>query len=475
MKHRLFVVFAALLALAAISPVFGQDATQEAAASDAALPAVLTLPEQIAEGRDVTITVSNMPSSDQADLRAAWEAQVARFTAMYPNVTIEGNEIEYDPAAFVALAAADELPTLFMTYFTEPSKFIPEGVVADITPYVQAAGVADVYNPAILSLASDGEAIYGMPLNAYALGLAYNKSLLEAAGYDAPPSTWEELAEMAPNLTDREAGVAGFAFINDGGGATGWHFTDIAYGFGATREDIIVANEDGTFTAAYGDGPTVDALNYIKSLRWEGDALPAETFDWGTLSEALMSGRIAMAIYAGDQFNFSYFQFPDADLNNFGFAPIPEGPNGRIALTGGNLWMVSASATDDQKEAATYFQLWRQFDPAEVKASLDATQEAVGAPSVPLYVGDYQAAWEAFRAPYNKLPVENYALYNEAIKNGDVTLQPEPVVAIQDYYTEVGIVVSEVLSNESVDVAARLQQSAEEFQSFVLDALPQPE
>src|SRR5688572_25429901 len=99
MKHRILVVFAALFALAAMVPAFAQDAE--------ALPSVLTLPEQIAEGRDVTITVSNMPSADQAELRASWEAQVARFTALYPNVTIEGNEIEYDPAAFVALAAAD--------------------------------------------------------------------------------------------------------------------------------------------------------------------------------------------------------------------------------------------------------------------------------------------------------------------------------------------------------------------------------
>jgi len=107
MKHRVLVVLAALLALAAIVPSFAQD--------EASLPNVLTLPDQIAEGRDVTITVSNMPSEDQPELREAWLAQAARFTEMYPNVTIEGNEIEYDPAAYVALAAAGELPTLFIT------------------------------------------------------------------------------------------------------------------------------------------------------------------------------------------------------------------------------------------------------------------------------------------------------------------------------------------------------------------------
>ena len=42
------------------------------------------------------------------------------------------------------------------------------------------------------------------------------------------------------DLTDADAGRAGFAFINDGGGATGWHYTNIAYGFGATPDELIV-------------------------------------------------------------------------------------------------------------------------------------------------------------------------------------------------------------------------------------------
>jgi ABC-type glycerol-3-phosphate transport system substrate-binding protein len=294
--------------------------------------------------------------------------------------------------------------------------------------------------------------------------------MLQAAGFDAPPQTWEELATMATALTDRENNVAGFAFINDGSAATGWHFTEIAYGFGAAREDIIQANEDGTFTAMYGEGAPVEALSFVHDLRWTYDVLPGATLDWASLSDALVTGRIAMAIYAGDQFNFVYYQFPDADLANFGYAPVPAAADGqRTTLTGGNLWMVAASATADQQEAATYFQLWRQLDPAEIQASLDAASEAIGMPTLPLYVGEYQVQWEAFRAPYNVLPVENYTLFTDAIKNGDVVLQPEPVTAVQDYYTEVGVVVSEVLSNEGIDPATRLAESAQEFQAFVLD------
>ncbi|MBN1964629.1 MAG: hypothetical protein JW910_08275, partial [Anaerolineae bacterium] len=132
-------------------------------------------------------------------------------------------------------------------------------------------------------------------------------------------------------------------------------------------------------------------------------------------------------------------------------------------------WMVAGNATDDQVEAATYFQLWRQFNPDEVTAALEAANEAIGMPVLPLYVGDYQEAWAAFREPYNILPVENYAPFNDAVTGGEVTLQPEPLTAVQDYYSEVGVVISEVLSNQNIDPAARLAESAEEFQSFVLE------
>src|SRR5690606_17805062 len=109
---------------------------------------------------------------------------------------------------------------------------------------------------------------------------AYNIELLAAAGYDAPPATWDELAEMAVALTDRDNGVAGFAFINDGSGATGWHFTNIAYGFGTTPSDLIELEDDGSYTANFGSGAIVDALNFVHDLRWEYDVLPGATLDW---------------------------------------------------------------------------------------------------------------------------------------------------------------------------------------------------
>lgn len=465
MKRTLFFLMVVILVISVLpfQTVLGQGST---------IPQVLTLPEQIAEGRDVTIQISDKPAADQPEELAVWEGQVAKFQSLYPNVTIEGLEQKYDPAAYLAMLAGDQLPTIFNAYFTEPEKFIGQEAVADLTPLFEAAGLIDVFNPNVLGIASQDGKIYGIPDFAYSLGLAYNIELLNAAGYDAPPSTWEELAEMAVALTDTEAGVAGFAFINDGSGATGWHFTNIAYGFGATPNDIIAPNGDGTYSAHFGEGATVDALQFVHDLQWSGGVLPGATLDWANITEALASGKVAMVIYAGDQFEFMKNQFPDADLSNFGYAPVPAGPNGRVALTGGSLWMIDSGASEDEVEAAFYYQVWRQLDPTEYETNIvaqNAANRGVGRPVLPLYVGEYQAAREAFEAQYNILPVENYTLFTDAVKSGELQLQAEPPAAAQDYYAEIGVLVSEVLSDEGVDPASRLAEVAEEFQAFVLE------
>lgn len=465
MKHKWFLLLAVMLVIASlpVATSSGQGTT---------VPQVVAMPEQIAEGRDVTISVSDKPAADQPEELAIWEEQVAKFQEMYPNVTIEGLELKYDPTAFIAMIAGNQLPTLFKTYFTEPEKFISQEAIADLTPYFEAAGLNEVFNENVLAIASQDGKLYGIPTFAYSLGLAYNIEMLSAAGYDAPPATWAELAEMAVALTDKENNVAGFAFINDGSAASGWHYTNIAYGFGASPEDIIKPNGDGTYTAQFGEGATVDALQFVKDLAWEYDVLPGATLDWANITEALASDRVAMVIYAGDQFSFMMNQFPDADLTRYGYAPVPAGPEGRIALTGGDVWMIDSAASDDQREAAFYFQIWRQLDPVEYESSIitqSETGRAVGQPVLPLYVGDYQAKIEEFRAQYDVLPVENYTLFNEAVKSGELKLQAEPPAKAQDYYTELGVLVSEVLSNEDADPAARLAEVEEEFQAFVLD------
>ena len=438
-------------------------------------PSVVTLPDQIAGGRAVTIIVTNKPPETDTVALQTWTDQVARFNALYPNVTIDGLEYTYTPDTFPALIAGNQVPTLFQVYLTDPKKYIDAGVAADISSIFDANKLREVYNSDIVNLTIENDKVYGMPYNAYAMGLGYNISMLKAAGFDTPPATWDELRTMAKALTDRDNGVSGFSFINDGANAGGWHYTIIDYTFGATPADLITDNGDGTYTAGFGAGASVDALNFIKELRWTDDVLPRETLDWGGNGTALATGTAAMTLMAGDQYKWIKSSFPETDMSNIGFAPIPAGPGGSVSLIGGDMYMVSSAASDDEKEAATYFELWRLFDPNEEKAGLDSQQGqgnvVIGGPALPLYVGDYQAARTAFDTPYYNLPVDNYSAFTDAISAGKVKLQVEPSPAGQDYYAAVGAAVSSILSDETADPATILSDTANTFQTTVLDHL----
>jgi multiple sugar transport system substrate-binding protein len=469
MKHTL-----RLALLICVIAFAGRMTTTTTKAADG-VPAVIKMPAQIAGGRDVAFSITGMPPDTDIVKRQQWNGFVARFQKLYPNVKVEGTEYSYDPQTFPAKIAAKQVPTMFGVYLTDPQKYIDSGVAADITQIFDANKLRDVYNPDLIRIVSKGDKVYGLPDGAYAMGIGYNIKMLKDAGFDKPPATWEELRTMAKKLTNRDAGVVGFSMISDAGPATGWHYTVLGYTFGGKPEEIIKLGADGKYTAGFGTGPMVEALKLIKDLRWTDDVLSRDTLDWAGNGTQLATGKAAIVMMAGDQYNWIKTTYRDTDMNNLGFAPLPAGPAGVVSLTGGNTYMLSADATADQKEAATYFALYRLFDPAEIKLGLEEQKSeenaAVGGPFLPLFVGDYEKARFNFAKPYFTLPYENFSPFLDAISAGKVKLQVEPTPAGQEYYQAVAAVVSSVLTDKSVDPAQALKAAADTFQTTQLDRL----
>jgi ABC-type glycerol-3-phosphate transport system substrate-binding protein len=217
-------------------------------------------------------------------------------------------------------------------------------------------------------------------------------------------------------------------------------------------------------------------LNFIKDLQWKYDALPRDLLDWPSNGDALATGRAAMVLMAGSQLKWIKETYAEVDMNQFGFAPLPAGPNGEmVSLGGGDVAYISAKATDDQKEAAFYYRLFTQFDEGEIKAKYEATKTnptaVIGEPNYPLYVGDFQKKIDALTNEYANLPVENYKLFNDAVIEGKVGLQNEPQIAGQDYYAAVGDVVNKIVTDKNVDPATALTAASKTFQTNVLDLL----
>ncbi len=451
-----------LLVLAFSIPVIAQESTFESP---------ITLPDTVAEGREVTVTVAACIGEDQQEQRDAFDAQLARFSAVYPNVKLERVQYCWNPESFAALVAGGNLPTLFAVPATEYQRLIKDGTAINLAPYFEKFTLDGVFNPTLMALLSDADGNpYGIPEFSYAQGIGWDIAALKEAGYDAPADTWPELGAQAKALADPDTGKAGFAMFMSGG-AGGWHWTNLAYGFGAT--ELIRDNGDGTYTAVYGEGPAVEAMQFMHDLRWKDgiNALPLDLNSNPTFET--VDGRAAIFMSPADgSIGWLRVNMPDVDLTRFGYTAVPKSPDGkRYTLSGGSAQFVFSGASADAQEAAVVYYLWKTLSAEEFAASrviFQNTQAGGGTPVLPVYAGTVQEAVEAFDTQFITMPVENYQGFYDALNAGEIVLVPEPPFA-QDFYTAIAEVLTTVLTDENADVAALMAANAASFQSGILD------
>jgi raffinose/stachyose/melibiose transport system substrate-binding protein len=95
--------------------------------------------------------------------------------------------------------------------------FVEAGQAADLAPYYEQFGWADRINAnAIDGMTFDG-VMGGVPTSASAIGIWYNKDLLEQAGADEPPASYDDLEALNADLVG--AGITPCGL----GGKYGWH------------------------------------------------------------------------------------------------------------------------------------------------------------------------------------------------------------------------------------------------------------
>lgn len=256
----------------------------------------------------------------------------------------------------------------------------------------------DGFAPVILeSFGEWNDVLYGLPFDNYSGVLYYNTCLLEEAGFDGPPQTWEELLdEYAPALTGD--GQYAFALQSRRGEAqSADSFARMVRAFGGDLFD------PETFEPALSEPAALEGLRFRQELM---DYMPPGVveFEHDETVQAFAQGQVAM-ITEWTNFWPTLADPESSDVVDcLGVDLEPAGPdNVRSPALGGFSLGVNSNSSQEQQEASWLFIQWIT---SEAKA-----EEYIEAGGVTGRMSAYEDAELQEQNPYFAPTVESWESY----------------------------------------------------------------
>lgn len=181
-----------------------------------------------------------------------WDPIIAEFNEQYPNVEIEVvvQPFQKREETLVTAIAGNQAPDVVYLNPNYIPRFGGDNLLEPVGDLVD-----DEFNDAAVdSMTWDGE-VYSVPLLMQIFQSVCNRAVLDAAGVDTCPETWDQLKEIAPAVKD-----AGF-YPTHYEGALGVTLTQTFYPY-LWQAGGEVLNEDGT-EAAFNSPEGVKALEFL--------------------------------------------------------------------------------------------------------------------------------------------------------------------------------------------------------------------
>jgi len=430
----------------------------------------------------VSISVGNWPNAEANPKGyVEYQEKIKRFNEEYPNIEIIPDEWVYDVKTFLAKAEGGTLPTVYYTPFTEAIDIINLGYSADITKETHKFDYYDKINDVLFDNISRNGKIYLLPKSVYTLGMVLNLDLFRQAGLmeadETPkaPKTFNELISVARTITEK-TGKPGFVFPTTSN-AGGWNFTALAWNFGVK----FMEKTDGKWKATFNSPKCIEALQYLKDLKWKYNVLPQNTLvNNAEVSKAIGTGQAAMAFAAPNSIVPGLLVSYGMSKDSIGLCSMPAGENNHISLMGGSYVVLASNATEEQKDAAFK---WLEFEGITPNLT-DASKESLRKSST-LAVENGKLIGTTDFSPWNdKSTIDNYRkelavefcninlnhvkLYNE---RESLEFQVEEPVCAQDLYALLDGCIQSVLKDKNADCSVLLEKAASDFQDNFLNYL----
>ena len=333
---------------------------------------------------------------------------LAAWDEAHPDITLNQNVLanaEYK-TQIATLAAAGDLPDVFLLQGMNTKDWAKQGLIMDLTDTIKASPYYNDYVQNYFTPFTDGDSVYGYPVltGGTCTVVIYDKAMWKEAGYDAFPTTWEDVEKAAEYFNGQ--GITTVAFGNGGKWQANSDFLS-TLGNRYTGPDwfLSLINKDG---AAFTDEAFVKALKETQHLFNETDIFN-EDFNAVTNEDAreyYISGDAAAFIGGNGDESYIWATLKESDeekWNNMGFAVLPQPADATEAPNSQNIGLGYAVAINSKLAD----------DPDKLAAAIDLAQEVTG-PAFASYVA------------------ENYAL-GGLTKVGDVDLSQFDQIT-QDFY-----------------------------------------
>lgn len=310
---------------------------------------------------------------------------LAAWNEAHPEINLVENVLanaEYK-TQIATLAAADDLPDVFLLQGMNTKAWAEQGLIVDLTEAIKASPYYDSYEQAYFTPFVNGDSIYGYPVltGGTCTVVIYDKAMWAEAGYDAFPSTWEEVEKASEYFG--EQGITTVAFGNGGQWQANSCFLS-TLGNRYTGPDWFksLINKEG---AAFTDEAFVKALEETQRLFTE-TSIFNEDFNSVTNEDAreyYIDGSAAAFIGGNWDESYIWATLKEADeekWNNMGFAVLPQPADATEAPTSQNIGLGYAVAINSKVAE----------DPDKLAAAIDLAQEVTG-PAFSTYVAENYA------------------------------------------------------------------------------------
>ncbi|MFC4025092.1 ABC transporter substrate-binding protein [Oceanobacillus longus] len=277
------------------------------------------------------MTISLSPTFDEYlnDLKVDFEAE-------HPEVTVTVRDVPYDQVEQIILTSASsgDMPDVMNLNTEFVKKIAANGALVNMDE--AAADVKDTFFEGLWETGGVNGSVYALPWYTTTSGMIYNPDLLEEAGFEEPPATYEEAWEMSATILEK-TGAYGEIIAPD------MHLL-------FPKNNINILNEDYT-AAAFNTPEAVELWASFKKYHEEG-LFPLD----------IMLNQVAMAeLYAQEKVAWwstgpqLFRQVNDLSPEVYEKSVAAPALEGKAGKQHANPMNIAVAETSESKEAAVAF------------------------------------------------------------------------------------------------------------------------